>query len=328
MTITSPAADRPVVVTLMGPTASGKTDAALALASRADIDIISVDSAMVYRGMDIGTAKPDRTVLERFPHRLVDICDPTEVYSAQRFVEDADAAVRTAWAHHRIPLLVGGTMLYFRAFKAGLSNLPPADARIRREIDDEARDRGWEALHADLAQVDPEAASGIDPHNRQRLQRALEVYRATGRPISSFWRDDDKKTAPERLGCRLVEFALTDIPRTSLHERIAERLDVMFARGLVEEVRALCETWDLDRDTPAMRAVGYRQVVEFLHDEDSSSLESQESLRERVLFATRQLAKKQLTWLRRWSDLEPVVSAQAAPDAVLKKLEALAIVAG
>lgn len=305
----------PAVVALMGPTAAGKTDAALGIADSAAVDLISVDSAMVYRKMDIGTAKPTAAVLARYPHALVDIRDPVDAYSVAQFVADADAAVRSSLDAGRTPVLVGGTMLYFRAFKAGLHRLPAADPVVRLEIAARAERHGWPALHGDLARRDPEGAARIDPNNGQRIQRALEVLELTGRPMGHWW-SKTAKAAGQRLGCRLVEVAIVPQDRPSLHRRIAKRLDEMLQRGLVDEVRALRGDPALSMETPAMRAVGYRQVWRYLDGEYGH-----DAMVERIGAATRQVAKRQLTWLKGWQDL--VGKAVDAPTAVAVVLQYL-----
>ena len=305
----------PAVVALMGPTAAGKTDAALGIADAAVVDLISVDSAMVYRKMDIGTAKPTAEVLARYPHALVDIRDPVDTYSAAHFVADADEAVRCSLDAGRTPVLVGGTMLYFRAFKAGLHRLPGADPALRHELAARAARLGWPALHGELARRDPEGAARIDPYNGQRIQRALEVLELTGRPLG-FWWSRTAKSAQRRLGCRLVEVAIEPADRSSLHQRIATRLDEMLRRGLVDEVRALRDDPALSIETPAMRAVGYRQVWRHLDgDYDHGAMV------ERIRAATRQVAKRQLTWLRGWDGV--VGKAVDAPTAVAVVLQNL-----
>ncbi len=305
----------PPVVALMGPTAAGKTDAALGIADLAAVDLISVDSAMVYRGMDIGTAKPAADVLARYPHALVDIRDPVDTYTVAQFVCDADDAVRACLGRGRIPLLVGGTMLYFRAFKAGLNRLPAASQSLRDDMAARAETLGWPALHAELARRDPEGAARIDPNNGQRIQRALEVLELTGRPLGYWW-SKSAVGAERRLGCRLVEVAIVPEDRSFLHTRIADRLAEMLQRGLVDEVRRLRATPALSVATPAMRAVGYRQVWRHLdgdygHDE----------MVERVKAATRQVAKRQLTWLRGWEGLTAhVANGRRAVAATLQNL--------
>ena len=305
----------PVVVALMGPTAAGKTDAALGIADSAHVDLISVDSAMVYRRMDVGTAKPAADVLARYPHALVNIRDPVDTYSVAHFVADADDAVRSSLAAGRTPVLVGGTMLYFRAFKAGLNRLPGADHALRREIAARAERHGWPALHGELARHDPEGAARIDPNNGQRIQRALEVFELTGRPMG-FWWARTAKTAQQRLGCRLVEVAIEPAHRSLLHQRIATRLDGMLELGLVDEVGALRDDPALSIETPAMRAVGYRQVWRHL-DGDYGH----DAMVDRIGSATRQVAKRQLTWLRGWNGL--VGRAVDGPTAVAIVLQNL-----
>ena len=291
------AAPKPAVWTLMGPTAAGKTVAAIRLAQGGRVDIISVDSAMIYRRMNIGTAKPDADTLARHPHALVDILEPTATYSAARFVRDADAAARASLAAGRAPILVGGTPLYFRAFKHGIDALPPAHPVIRSRIAARARDAGWPALHAELERRDPAAAAGIHPHNGQRIQRALEVLELTGRSITAQW-TKTAMPAHQRLGVPLVEAAIVPLSRALLHERIAARVHDMLRRGFVEEVRSLRADYALSLNTPSMRAVGYRQIWRYLDGEyDHARMVAS------VLSATRQLAKRQLTWLRGWRDL-------------------------
>ncbi len=279
----------PPAVCLMGPTASGKTDLAVKLVERLPFEIISVDSALVYRGMDIGTAKPDTETLDRAPHRLIDIIDPAEAYSASRFREDALQAMAEISAAGRIPLLVGGTMLYFRALEQGLSRLPQADAATRERIEQEAAERGWKALHERLAEVDPVAAERIHPNDPQRLSRALEVYELTGRPMSELWLENDQAELPFRL----IKTAVAPTDRVELHERIARRFLLMLKQGLVEEVEGLYRRGDLNLQLPSIRCVGYRQVWQYLDGELSY-----DEMSHKGIVATRQLAKRQLTWLR------------------------------
>ena len=285
----------PIVVTLTGPTAAGKTAVACALADLIPCALISMDSAMVYRGMDIGTAKPTADERKRYPHALIDIRDPAQSYSAADFVADADREIDAALRKGLLPVVVGGTMLYARAFREGLANLPSADAGIRSVIERDARERGWAALHAELTQVDPRAARLIHPNNPQRLQRALEVYRATGKPLSEWWDEQTPADTRVRLGVRLREFAVTVSERHILHERIAERFRRMLAAGFEAEVSALLKREDLGPELPSMRAVGYRQMWSYLNGEVGA-----EQMCESTIAATRQLAKKQLTWLRAW----------------------------
>jgi len=302
------------VFALMGPTASGKTNAALKVAERGGFDLVSVDSAMVYRRMDIGTAKPLPEILARYPHALVDIIEPTESYSAARFVADADAAVVQALAAGRTPLLVGGTMLYFKAFKNGLSTLPAADHAIRRRIAAQASEVGWPALHARLAHNDATAAARIDPNNGQRIQRALEVLEITGRSITEAW-SECVPSAAERLDCELLEIAVVP-DRATLHDRIARRVDAMLARGLVAEVAALRDDPALTADLSSMRAVGYRQVWRHLDGEYG-----RHEMVERICAATRQLAKRQLTWLRRWRGFAGTDNGEAAANLIATETE-------
>lgn len=292
----SVAGRRPVILVVTGATAVGKTEVAMELADALPVDLISLDSAMVYRGMNVGTAKPPPEVLARYPHALVDIRDPAEPYSAADFLRDADEAVRRALAANRIPLLVGGTMLYLRVFREGLAAMPGADPLVRRRLKAEASERGWPALHARLAQVDSRAAAGMHPNNAARIERALEVYELTGRPMSSFWQEADARPARERHGAEICEFAVQPDSREALHSRIAERLSAMLDAGFVEEVAALRARADLSLKLPAMKAVGYRQIWEYLEGRVSEA-----DMRERALAATRQLAKRQLTWLRSFS---------------------------
>ena len=278
---------QPVVLCLMGPTATGKTDLAVSLAERWPVEIVSVDSAMVYRGMDIGTAKPPPEVLTRAPHRLIDLVDPAEAYSAARFVADAVAAIREIQAAGRVPLLVGGTGLYFKALQDGLSELPPADPDFRREFEVRLAREGLAALHAALARVDPEAAARIRPGDPQRIQRALEVHALTGLPLSEHLRR--RRPAIE---ARFVNLIL-EADRDWLRDRITVRFDRMLAEGFLEEVAALRARGDLSPDLPSMRAVGYRQAWAHLSGETDF-----ETFRDRAIHATRQYAKRQMTWFR------------------------------
>ena len=285
----APPGGRPPAVLLMGPTASGKTDLAVALADALPVDVISVDSAMVYRGMDIGTAKPGPDVLARCPHRLIDICDPAEAYSAGRFLADAAREVEEIVAKGRMPLFVGGTMMYFHVLTRGMAALPPADPATREELDARAAEEGWGALHAELQRVDPEASKRIDPADSQRIQRALEVFRVTGEPISTLQR----RTAVPPLPLEFFEMALIPADRGVMRELIARRFSGMMAAGFLDEVRALAVRSDLTPELPSMRSVGYRQLLGYLRGDVSLD----EAERQAVI-ATGQLAKRQLTWLR------------------------------
>jgi len=277
---------------LLGPTASGKSRLALEAASRFPIEIVSVDSAQVYRGMDIGTAKPSAAERARVPHHLIDLVDPDQRYSTGQFRADAVRAISAILQKQKIPLLVGGTMLYYRSLAGGLDELPGADARVRAALDAEAGRRGWPALHGELAQIDPQAAQRIAPNDAQRIQRALEVFRLTGRPISELQRGAADPLPFALKGCALVP------ERSALHANIEKRFDAMLAAGLVEEVKALRTRYRLSPDMPSMRAVGYRQVWEYLEGEYDAA-----ALRSRAIAATRQLAKRQLTWLRSLPEL-------------------------
>jgi len=286
----------PFIVALVGPTASGKTEAAMALADHYPISLISMDSAMVYRDMDIGTAKPAPDLLKKYPHALIDIRAPHETYSVAEFVADADAEVNRVLAERRVPLLVGGTMLYLKAFREGIAPMPSADQALRRRLLDEARRSGTQALHERLMEIDPAAGARIHPNNFSRIQRALEVHALTGVPISEHWQR--AQGVHKRLGAALLEFGIEPESRAELHARIEARLDSMLAEGFVEEVEVLKRRISMHVDLPSMRAVGYRQVWEHL-----DGLTSFEEMRERILAATRQLAKRQMTWMRSWPEL-------------------------
>jgi len=299
----------PPCIFLMGPTASGKTDLAVALVEALPLEIISVDSALVYRGMDIGTAKPDAATLARAPHRLIDFLDPGEAYSAAQFRQDALREIESVLGAGRVPLLVGGTMLYFRALQYGLSDLPSADPEVRARLDAWAERDGWRALHDRLRDVDPEAAARIHPNDPQRLQRALEVYELTGRPLSSFHQAGRAGDFPYRL----LKLGLVPRDRGLLHDRIAARFERMLQAGLVDEVKALRARGDLDIGLPSMRSVGYRQVWEYLDGNYDY-----ETMVRKGIAATRQLAKRQLTWLR---------SEQAVELLPIETLDAKAVIA-
>jgi tRNA dimethylallyltransferase len=302
---------RPKAIFLMGATATGKTALACALAERFPLGLVSVDSALVYRGLDIGAAKPDAATLARHPHRLVDIRDPSMPYSAAEFRADALAAMNEIARERRVPLLVGGTGLYFRALATGLSTLPEADPEVRARLAREAGIAGWPAMHAKLGDLDAESARRIRPGDAQRIQRALEIIALTGRPMS-----EQLAGSPQRPPWRLLKLALVPNDRARLHRRIAERFDAMLAAGFVDEVRALVARGDLDKDLPALRAVGYRQALAYL----AGSIDAP-TFRDRAIFATRQLAKRQITWLRgerdaRWIDPEREGAARQAAEAI------------
>ncbi len=321
----------PLALLLMGPTASGKTRLALALADALPCDLISVDSVLVYRGMDIGAAKPDSATLQRYPHQLIDIRDPAQPYSVAEFRADALAAIAQAHARGRLPVLVGGTSLYFKALCQGIAELPTSDPVVRQRLEAEAACLGWAALHERLRILDPLAAARIHPANRQRIQRALEVIELSGRPISAFWtsqgggadgRLDWEREAGTRLPFRTLAVAVDPGPREELHQRIAERFLQMLAAGFVEEVEALRRRGDLSLALPSVRAVGYRQVWEYL---DGAG--TRDAMIERGTAATRQLARRQLTWLRSWPGVHWVPGAarvSAGLDAVIALLQASA----
>lgn len=280
---------------IMGPTGAGKTDLALRLAEKYPIEIVSVDSAMVYRGMDIGTGKPTPEQLQRFTHHLVDILDPSQSYSAGQFVRDALQAIAQIRARGNLPLLVGGTMLYFRALRRGLAQMPPASPEVRQEIDAEAAQAGWPALHARLAALDPATARRIQPNDGQRIQRALEVHRLTGRTLSEL----HAETRPADPALRFAAFAWAPSDRQRLYAGIERRFEQMMQAGLLEEVRRLHQRGDLHADLPAIRSVGYRQLWEHL-----CGRESLDSSVQRAIFATRHLARRQLIWLRAEDDVQ------------------------
>jgi tRNA dimethylallyltransferase len=282
----------PPAILLMGPTASGKTQLAIDLVERGPFDIISVDSSMVYRGMDIGTAKPDAATLAKAPHRLIDIRDPAEPYSAANFREDALREMANITARGRIPLLVGGTMLYFRVLLEGLADLPEADAAVRLRLEQEAATLGWPAMHQRLSSVDPVTAARLKPNDSQRLQRALEVWEITGKPLSAWHAEQGE---PDRPPYHFVQLAISPPDRSVLHERIEQRFDQMLAQGLVDEVAGLKARPDLHAQLPSMRSVGYAQVWAYLEGAYDA-----DEMRLRGIYATRQLAKRQYTWLKRF----------------------------
>lgn len=305
-------ADR--IFCIMGPTASGKTALACDLVQRYPFEIISVDSGMVYRGMDIGTAKPDIEVLNNAPHWLLDIIDPIESYSAAQFCDDVLILSQDIIERGKIPLLVGGTMMYFRALQQGLSPLPSANEVIRQQLLQEAQQQGWLYLYQQLTQVDPIAAAKIHPHDTQRIQRALEVYHLTGKPLSNHW--ETEKKAPYSF----TNFILFPDDRSWLHDRIAQRFQAMLAQGFVAEVEALQKQWYLTMEHPSMRSVGYRQVLSYLQGKDDYA-----TMIEKGVAATRQLGKRQLTWLRHWPDgfFYPAENMSSADNIIAKIFELL-----
>jgi tRNA dimethylallyltransferase len=302
------------VACLLGPTASGKTAAALAFAARHPVEIVSVDSALVYREMDIGTAKPDAVERAAAPHHLIDIIDPAETYSAAQFRADALRLIGEIVARGNVPLLVGGTMLYYKALTQGLNDLPTADADVRATLDADAARDGWPALHARLATVDPQTAARLAPNDSQRIQRALEIFMLTGQPMSTLLAAP--RTQHVDAPYRFVPIALEPSDRAVLHARIAARFDAMLARGFIDEVRRLRARGDLDLSMPSMRCVGYRQAWEYL---DGAT--GYDEMRDKGIFATRQLCKRQLTWLRAMP--ERVVVDCCVEDATQRAMEAM-----
>jgi tRNA dimethylallyltransferase len=281
--------DSPRVIFIMGPTATGKTDLAVYLHDNLNAEIISVDSAMVYRGMDIGTAKPDKAVLAKAPHRLIDICDPRESYSAARFKADASLAIEEILEQGKTPILVGGTGLYFRSLEHGLAKLPEADTEIRARLEAEAEQHGWQSMHARLKEIDPEAALRINENDPQRIQRALEVYEITGKTLTSLFSEERKSRFPYPI----KKIVLAPEDRSVLHDRVKSRFLAMLESGFVDEVEALFRRGDLSLALPAMRLVGYRQVWRYLEGDCTY-----EEMQEKAIVATRQLAKRQITWCR------------------------------
>lgn len=301
------------ILCLMGPTASGKTALALEIAKQIPAEIISVDSALVYRQMDIGTAKPTAEELAIAPHHLIDIIDPLESYSAADFRTDALALIPQIIAKGRLPILVGGTMLYFKALIDGISPLPEADADVRLEIEREAESIGWDGLHQQLAEIDPVSAARIHPNDPQRINRAIEVYRLTGKSMTEL-----TETKSEPLPYQVCQFAIAPQERTMLHERIAQRFELMLQQGFEHEVRQLYQRGDLHPGLPSIRCVGYRQMWEYL-----DGLVTYDEMVYRGIAATRQLAKRQLTWLRSWPDLQWLLTESCPKEnlqAVLKSL--------
>ena len=314
-------------IAIAGPTASGKTAGALALAAvlapRLPVEIISVDSALVYRSMDIGTAKPTRAELAAVPHHLIDIRDPLQAYSAAEFVQDAERLIAEIRARGALPLLVGGTMLYFKALFDGIDDMPPADPAVRARLEAQAAEQGWPALHAELARVDPGTAARLAPADSQRIQRALEVWHVSGQPISHFHTTKKRATSADPISATAL-FSLEPDDRAWLHERIARRFDTMLAEGFVDEVRALRARGDLHPDLPSIRCVGYRQAWEALDAQAAAGPEAPldlAGLRERGIAATRQLAKRQITWLRSMPHRHTIACDQ--PDATARLVQAV-----
>lgn len=306
----------PLAICLMGPTAAGKTDLAVALSERMPCDIVSVDSALIYKGMDIGTAKPEKALLAKAPHRLIDIIEPTESYSVSRFYQDVSSEMAAISQEGRIPLLVGGTMMYYRIIQQGIANMPSADPLVREKINEDAKNKGWAFIHEELQKVDPDSARRIKPTDTQRLQRALEIYRVSGKTMTQLWQAQkthlgksedagytEAHESVEQAGLpplpyRFLNFSIAPQDRKELHRRIEQRFDQMLENGFLDEVTLFHKRNDMHAELPSMRCVGYRQAWDFLDGKQSF-----EEMRERGIIATRQLAKRQLTWLRSWPNL-------------------------
>lgn len=306
----------PPAITLMGPTASGKTALAMALADNLPVEIISVDSALIYKGMDIGTAKPTPQELAAYPHHLVDILDPSQSYSAAEFCRDCLSLMQQISDRGKIPLLVGGTMMYFKALRDGMSDLPEADAKLRQEIEQQAQEHGWQFIHKQLEQVDPESAKRIHPNDPQRLQRALEVYQLTGKTMTEH--RILEKSREHVLPYRLLQLAIAPTQRQVLHQRIEARFQKMLSEGFADEVKALIARGDLHADLPSIRSVGYRQMWQYLHGEYDES-----DMLHKGIVATRQLAKRQLTWLRGWEGVNWLYSEADADQTSAELVEQL-----
>lgn len=297
---------------LMGPTAVGKTAVAMQLSELFPIDLISVDSAMVYRGMDIGTNKPTMEELTHFPHKLIDICDPSQPYSAAQFCADAMHEMQVSWAQNRIPLLVGGTMLYFKALQFGLSILPAADVALRAQLSAEAKNHGWPYMHAKLARLDPVAAQRLNMNDTQRIQRALEINILTKKTLQENY----QQQANQQLTCKLHTFAIMPTVRDELYKKIAARFEQMLSAGLLAEVTSLYARGDLSEDLPSIRSVGYRQVWHYLEQQLDYP-----TMCEHAIIATRQLAKRQCTWLRNWPvEIKFAATPQEALDRIMKTM--------
>jgi len=284
----------PKAVFLMGPTAAGKTALAMDLYDKLPCELISVDSALIYKGMDVGTAKPTATELAKYPHHLVDIIDPSESYSAAQFREDVLSLMQDIVARGKMPVLVGGTMMYFNALTKGMAKLPQADESIRADISQTAERDGWPAVHKLLQEVDPESAARLAPNDSQRLQRALEVYRISGKTLTTHWQEQQQ----QKLPFDVLNLAIMPKERKTLHQRIEQRFNIMLEQGFIEEVQALYDRGDLNLELPSMRCVGYRQAWMYINGDIDHK-----TMTEKGVVATRQLAKRQITWLRSWQDL-------------------------
>jgi tRNA dimethylallyltransferase len=314
--------DSPIAIFIMGPTATGKTDLAHSIYSELGSDLISelisVDSALVYRGMDIGTAKPDKQFLSKAPHHLIDIIDPAEVYSAGQFRHDALKLMQLSVENQRVPLLVGGTMLYFNALQKGMADMPDVDEAVKTAIDIEAKTRGILALHERLKSVDSVSAERIHPNDPQRIKRALELFDSTGKTLTEFWREQAEKQAESGFPYRRIKIALMPGDRVELRKRITQRLDMMLQQGFIEEVETLFKRGDLHAEMPSIRAVGYRQVWAYLAGDYGY-----QEMREKAIIATAQLAKRQMTWLRKESDCNFIDPNALNTPKVLKNLKLL-----
>ena len=311
------------VLGLLGPTASGKTELAIELADRYDIALISVDSAMVYRGMNIGTAKPNPAILQKYPHALVDIVEPETNFTVSEFIRRADAAVHQSFAENKTPLLVGGTMMYFKAFREGIAPLPPRDPEFRKQLRERAEIAGIPALHEELQSIDPKACDKIHPNNYPRIERALEIFSQTGVPMTQFLKENTGFPVTNRLDCDYVEFAITHHRREELHERVKDRLDSMLRAGFVDEVKGLRQRPGLSASVSSMRTVGYRQLWEYFEEYPESAIS--DAVKERILVANRGLIRRQLTWLRNWSTLPNYneLNTPLTRDTMHSQLEAL-----
>ena len=309
--------DAPLSIFIMGPTASGKTDLALAIHEKYPVDLISVDSALVYRGMDIGTAKPDADTLRQAPHALIDIIEPDEVYSAGQFCDDALRLMAQSVENQRLPLLVGGTMLYFNALQKGMADMPDVPDAVKQAIDEEAKQEGIEAMHERLRQVDPVSAERIHPNDPQRIRRALELYDSTGKTLTEYWREQDSKTQYV-FPYRRLKIALVPPDRIELRKRITKRFDMMLQQGFIEEVESLYRRGELNIEMPSIRSVGYRQVWMYLAGECSY-----DEMREKAITATAQLAKRQMTWLRKEQQCNFIDPITLNTQKVLKNLNFL-----
>ena len=311
-------ADSPIAIFIMGPTATGKTDLALSIYDELDSELISVDSALVYREMDIGTAKPDADTLHRYPHHLIDIIDPAEVYSAGQFRDDALRLMQQAGERQKTPVLVGGTMLYFNTLQKGIAKMPNVDDAVKQAIEQEAKTGGLQALHDRLKKVDPVSAERIHPNDPQRIKRALEIYDFTGKTLTHFWDEQRQDQAAFRFPYRRIKIALVPADRVELRKRITQRFDIMLQQGFIEEVEGLFRREELHAERPSIRAVGYRQVWAYLAGDYGY-----DEMRERAIIATAQLAKRQMTWLRKESDCNFIEPAGLNTAKVMKNLKIL-----